>query len=502
MYNEENYNGNESDYRETVPEETSAAAQETSHAQESPAPEPQASHTEEASWREVPPTATAPKEQKKNSGKAGRTIALVLCCALVGGAAGAGGAYLMTNMSSSAAASTSTVLQGERTTTELTTETVDTGTEMTTAEVYAANVNSIVGITTTITTNYFGYETTSAASGSGIVYTSDGYILTNYHVIEDSSSITVTTYDGTVYDAELIGYDESNDIAVLKVDATDLSAAVFGDSDSLNVGDQVVAIGNPLGELTFSLTSGVVSALDRQVTLSTSVTMNLIQTDCAINSGNSGGALFNMYGEVIGITNAKYSSSSLGTSVDNIGFAIPINEVQSIIQSIIEDGVVSKPYIGVSVTDVGSELLSYGMPEGARVVSVTEGSAAEDAGLQENDIITKFGDTEITGSSDLVAAVKAMSVGETCTMSVYRSGETIELTITIGEQTSSALANESTGTTTEEGSSSEDSSSENDNQNSSQSNGQSGSQSNGQGNSQNNGQNNSQNNNPLGNSRR
>ncbi|MCC8140133.1 MAG: trypsin-like peptidase domain-containing protein [Lachnospiraceae bacterium] len=489
MYNEENYNenGNESEYREAVPEETP-------YAEKSPATEQQTPHTEEATWREVPPTETSPKKQEKKSGNAGRGIALVLCCALVGGAAGAGGAYLMTNRSSSAA-STSTVLQGEREATELVTATVDTGTEMTAAEVYAANVNSIVGITTTITTNYFGFETTSAASGSGIVYTSDGYILTNYHVIEDSSSITVTTYDGSVYDAELIGYDESNDIAVLKVDATDLSAAVFGDSDTLNVGDQVVAIGNPLGELTFSLTSGVVSALDRQVTLSTSVTMNLIQTDCAINSGNSGGALFNMYGEVIGITNAKYSSSSSGTSVDNIGFAIPINEVQSIIESIIEDGVVAKPYIGVTVTDVGSDLLSYGMPEGARVVSVTEDSPAEEAGLQENDIITQFGDTEITGSSDLVAAVKAAATGETYTMSVYRSGETIELTVTIGEQTSSALANESTETTAEESSSSEESSSEGNSaeEESSQNNGQS----NGQGNSQSG----DQSRNPFGNSR-
>ncbi len=465
------------------------------YAEKSPATEQQAPHTEEATWREVPPTEASPKKQKKKSGNAGRGIALVLCCALVGGAAGAGGAYLMTNRSSSSAASTSTVLQGEREATELVTATVDTGTEMTAAEVYAANVNSIVGISTTITTNYFGFETTSAASGSGIVYTSDGYILTNYHVIEDSSSIAVTTYDGSVYDAELIGYDESNDIAVLKVDATDLSAAVFGDSDTLNVGDQVIAIGNPLGELTFSLTSGVVSALDRQVTLSTSVTMNLIQTDCAINSGNSGGALFNMYGEVIGITNAKYSSSSSGTSVDNIGFAIPINEVQSIIESIIEDGVVAKPYIGVTVTDVGSDLLSYGIPEGARVVSVTEDSPAEEAGLQENDIITQFGDTEITGSSDLVAAVKAAATGETYTMSVYRSGETIELTVTIGEQTSSALAIESTETTAEESSSSEESSSEGNSaeEESSQNNGQS----NGQGNSQSGGQSR----NPFGNSR-
>ncbi|MCD8240934.1 MAG: S1C family serine protease, partial [Lachnospiraceae bacterium] len=304
MYNEENdnENGKETEFREAMPETA-------------PVMEPQPSNAEESAGQKVPPVKNASKKQDRKSGKAGCAVALVLCCALVGGAAGAGGAYLMTNTSASTTAGTSTVLQGEWVTTELTTETIDTSTEMTAAEVYAANVNSIVGITTTITTNYFGFETTSAASGSGIVYTSDGYILTNYHVIEDSSSITVTTYDGSVYDAELIGYDESNDIAVLKVDATDLSAAVFGDSDTLNVGDQVVAIGNPLGELTFSLTSGVVSALDRQVTLSTSVTMNLIQTDCAINYVNSVCALFNMYGEVIVITNEKYSSSSSGTSV-------------------------------------------------------------------------------------------------------------------------------------------------------------------------------------------
>ena len=164
---------------------------------------------------------------------------------------------------------------------------MDTGKEMTAAEVYAANVNSTVGITTSITTNYFGYQTTSAAAGSGFILTQDGYILTNYHVVEGSNSIKVTTYDGTGYDATLIGYDESNDIAVLKIDATGLTPVVLGDSDKLNVGDSVVAIGNPLGELTFSLTSGAVSALNREVTLSSNVTMDLIQTDCAINSGLS-----------------------------------------------------------------------------------------------------------------------------------------------------------------------------------------------------------------------
>lgn len=149
---------------------------------------------------------------------------------------------------------------------------------------------------------------------------------------------------------------------------------VLGDSDNLNVGDPVVAIGNPLGELTFSLTSGAVSALDREITLSSSLTMNLIQTDCAINSGNSGGALFNLYGEVVGITNAKYSGSgsSSEASIDNIGFAIPINQVRSIVESIIENGYIVKPYIGVTVGNVSDEMQSYGLPQGAAVRSVTE----------------------------------------------------------------------------------------------------------------------------------
>ena len=261
------------------------------------------------------PSAPVP-EQKKKSGKAGKIVALLLACALVGGGSGFGAAALMQKNAAAQPQSTtqtssdaSVMLEAKRQAAALQVASVDTGKVLTPSEVYAQNVNSTVGITTSITTNYFGYQTTSAAAGSGFILTQDGYILTNYHVVEGSNSIKVTTYDGTSYDAQLIGYDESNDIAVLKIDASDLTPVVLGDSDTLNVGDSVVAIGNPLGELTFSLTTGVVSALDRPVTLSTGTTMNLIQTDCAINSGNSGGALFNLYGEVIGITNAKYSSS-------------------------------------------------------------------------------------------------------------------------------------------------------------------------------------------------
>ena len=335
-----------------------------------------------------------------------------------------------------------TIYEGQREPSVIDVAKVDTGKLMTPAEVYAANVNSTVGITTSVTTNFWGFQTTSAASGSGFILTGDGYVLTNYHVIESSNSISVTLYDGKSYDAVLIGYDESSDIAVLKIDAEGLTPVVLGDSDNLNVGDSVVAIGNPLGELTFSLTSGAVSALNREITLSNSVTMNLIQTDCAINSGNSGGALFNLYGEVIGITNAKYSGSGSGASIDNIGFAIPINHVRGIVESIIENGYVAKPYIGVTVTDVSEETMGYGLPAGAAVKAVSEDSPAEKAGLQVNDIITAVNGKEISGRTGLSEAVSAASVGDTLTLTVYRQGNTISVDVTVGEQIQSALANE------------------------------------------------------------
>ena len=335
-----------------------------------------------------------------------------------------------------------TIYEGQRESSVIDVAKVDTGKLMTPAEVYAANVNSTVGITTSVTTNFWGFQTTSAASGSGFILTGDGYVLTNYHVIESSNSISVTLYDGKSYDAVLIGYDESSDIAVLKIDAEGLTPVVLGDSDNLNVGDSVVAIGNPLGELTFSLTSGTVSALNREITLSNSVTMNLIQTDCAINSGNSGGALFNLYGEVIGITNAKYSGSGSGASIDNIGFAIPINHVRGIVESIIENGYVAKPYIGVIVSDVSEETMGYGLPAGAAVKAVNEDSPAEKAGLQVNDIITAVNGKEISGRTGLSEAVSAASVGDTLTLTVYRQGNTISVDVTVGEQIQSALANE------------------------------------------------------------
>ena len=399
----------------------------------------------ETSEQKEAPTAQMPQmpgQKKHKKSGAGKAIALVLVCALVSGCMGVGGAFLGSRLVRQGQPETvlsdgvSTVMKGVRETSVLQIQQIDSSKTLSAAEVYAANVNSTVGIVTSaVTTNFWGQRTTSAAAGSGFLFTDDGYILTNYHVVQGADSVTVSTYDGTKYDAKIIGFDESNDVAVLKIDAEGLTPVVIGNSDQLNVGDSVVAIGNPLGELTFSLTSGTVSALDREVTMSSGISMELIQTDCAINSGNSGGALFNMHGEVVGITNAKYSGSSgSGASIDNIAFAIPINDVYSIVTSIIEKGYIEKPYIGVSVLDVSDETQKYGLPKGASVQTVTDDGPAKAAGLQVNDIITKVDDTEITGSSDLVKTIGQCKPGQEITLTVYRQGQTLELKVTVARK--------------------------------------------------------------------
>lgn len=411
---------------------------------------------------------------KKSAGSGKKLLVTALCCSLLGGALGAGG-ILLGIKSSGVNSATGTAVQAqtqtERSTEKSSDEDVsssredskkenvtlvngsrdsssdsearatitqakaDTSTLMTAAEVYKANVNSTVGIQTSITqTNYWGYQTQAAAAGSGFIISTDGYILTNYHVIEDADSVTVKMYDGTSYDAKIIGGDEGNDIAVLKIEATDLTPAVLGSSGALSVGDGVVTIGNPLGELTFSLTAGIVSALDRTITTETA-TMDLIQTDCAINSGNSGGPLFNMYGEVVGIANSKYSNNGSGeSSIDNIAFAIPIDNIRGIVDSIITNGYVTKPYIGVSLADLSNEAINYGLPRGAAIKSVTEGAPAEAAGLQTGDIITKFDGEDIESSSQLIAKVKRYKAGDKVKVTVYRKGDEFEVTVTVDEK--------------------------------------------------------------------
>ena len=297
----------------------------------------------------------------------------------------------------------------------------------------------------------------ASAAGSGFILTDDGYIVTNYHVVEGANAIQITTYDNESYDAELIGYDESNDIAVLKVNAKNLTPVILGDSDQLNVGDSVVAIGNPLGQLAFSLTSGSVSALNRRISIS-NVAMNLIQTDCAINSGNSGGALFNSYGEVIGITNAKYSSSGAfnTAAIENIGFAIPINNVRNIITSIIENGYIEKTYIGVSVRNMQNYSQNENMwgsgngfpvdsdPDikGVVVCEVDEGGPADKAGILEGDVITAVNGTEISNYSELGSILSQGKEGDKYTLTINRDGDTVEIKVKLGVRQQDALPDE------------------------------------------------------------
>ena len=305
-----------------------------------------------------------------------KIVALCLVCALLGGLA-------QPIYSSLSGGNETTIYTGDRTPTQVDTASVDTSKELTTAEIYAKYVNSCVGITVDIvSTNVFGQTVTGAAAGSGFVITEDGYILTNYHVIDGANSIKVTFDNGKEYTATYVGGEEKNDIAVIKVDATGLTPVVIGKSSDMLVGEQVTTIGNPLGELTFSESTGIISALDRSITMSDGRQMNMIQTDCAINSGNSGGPLFNSHGEVIGIVSAKYSSgsNSSSASVEGLGFAIPMDDVANMVSDLVKNGYVTgKPIMGISVADVDESVTSYGVPQGAIIRVVTPGTVIRPA---------------------------------------------------------------------------------------------------------------------------
>ena len=332
-----------------------------------------------------------------------------------------------------------TIYTGDRTPTQVDTASVDTSKELTTAEIYAKYVNSCVGITVDIvSTNVFGQTVTGAAAGSGFVITEDGYILTNYHVIDGANSIKVTFDNGKEYTATYVGGEEKNDIAVIKVDATGLTPVVIGKSSDMLVGEQVTTIGNPLGELTFSESTGIISALDRSITMSDGRQMNMIQTDCAINSGNSGGPLFNSHGEVIGIVSAKYSSgsNSSSASVEGLGFAIPMDDVASMVSDLVKNGYVTgKPIMGISVADVDESVTSYGVPQGAIIRVVTPDLCGAKAGLQAGDIVTKIDNTDVTSASDLTSAIGNYKPGDKVTLTIFRSGETKTVEVTLEEST-------------------------------------------------------------------
>ena len=264
----------------------------------------------------------------------------------------------------------------------------------------------------------------------------DDTIMCAIRTMEDAQTVKVTLYNGDEYDAQYVGGDEDYDIAVIKIEASGLQAVTLGDSEKLNVGDRVLAIGNPLGDLTFSMSGGMVSSVNRTINVD-GTPFNMIQTDTSINPGNSGGPLLNSYGEVVGIVSAKYSSyGSSGESVEGLGFAIPINDVISMIQDIMTNGYVSnKAYLGATIGTLTSGMAQqyrYDISQGAFVYSVEDGSPAAAAGLQLGDVITAIDGTEITSLEDLTAAKKGYAAGDTSTLTVYRQGETITLELTWG----------------------------------------------------------------------
>ncbi len=294
---------------------------------------------------------------------------------------------------------------------------------LTPGQIHAQNKDSVVGIANQgITTNIFGQVTETASSGSGFIISEDGYIITNYHVIEGASTLTVITNDEEEYPATVVGYHESNDFALIKIDVTGLTPVKMGSSDDLIVGDQVVAIGNPLGEMTNSLTVGYISVKDRDVTIDNTI-INMLQTDTAINPGNSGGPLFNMKGEVIGITTAKYS----GDAVESIGFAIPVDDVAEMLEQLLESGYISAPYMGINITNERDGI-------GVYIASVEANSPAATAGLKKGDIIVGLGEYETPTLSSLDKALRNFKPGETTTVLVYRSRQVLELRITFGEK--------------------------------------------------------------------
>lgn len=300
---------------------------------------------------------------------------------------------------------------------------------LTPSQIYAKNVDAVVAVTAVIQKSG-GY---GESSGSGFIISADGYVATNYHVIEGASQITVTTYKGDSLEAKLVGKDATNDVALLKVEGEDLPYATLGSSDALVVGDMVAAIGNPLGDLTSTLTVGYISAKDRIVDTDGSV-INMLQTDAAINSGNSGGPLFNTKGEVVGIITAKYSGDSSGVAIEGLGFAIPMDDIVMVLSDLKEFGYVTGAYLGVSVRDVDASGQSYGLPAGAYVVSVVKDYAADKAGIRVGDIIVNLGGYEIDSLTTLTRVLRRLDAGQTVSVTVYRSGQEKILTITLDEK--------------------------------------------------------------------
>ncbi len=392
--------------------------------------------------REIQVVPVRPVKKKK---KFGKIFACFLCCATIGASAGIGigGAviyhqYYVYDGGIPQINYTSPPLEANKVVTY-------SSSDVALPDLYTMNVGATVGITVSTTVNYFGQPTSSAAAGSGFVISSDGYVVTNHHVIEEAidnadNPIEVKFINGDVYPATIVGYEADNDLAVLKIEATGLQTVVMGDSDSLVVGETVVAIGNPLGELDFTFTNGIISAKDRLISTGDGYSMNMLQTNTAINPGNSGGPLFDGQGALIGINTAKYAESSSGITVEGLGFAIPINDVKAMITDIIAHGYVTgKPYLGVSIANYmpGTSTVITG----SVVHNVAPNSAAERAGLQVGDNIVGLGDVTIDTPAALTAALTEYRAGDTAIFVVERNGQTLSLTLTFDEKNAETESN-------------------------------------------------------------
>lgn len=399
----------------------------------------------------VPPRAAAPagapkqpKRAKKHNGLGVKVAVLALCCALIGSLAGGAIVGAVLHNDEQQPASTGQSVSSSSSHTQAAKVNSD-GSLMTPSQIYEANVPAIVGIANESTSyNIFGQVSETASSGTGFIISSDGEILTNYHVVENAKSLTVTTSDGTQYDATVVGYEADSDVALLKIDATDLPTVSLGSSNELGVGDQVAAIGNPLGELTYSLTVGYVSAKDRAVNTDGSP-INMMQIDAAINPGNSGGPTFNAAGQVIGINSSIASTAASSDSAGSIGigFAIPSNLVKRVADEIIKDGKVKHVALGVVIkSDTveadgvtrGGATITKSSATGSAVVS---GGPADKAGLKEGDTIVAFNGNAVNNNYSLLGYVRAAALGDKVTLTIVRDGKTMDVDVTLDQEESS-----------------------------------------------------------------
>lgn len=382
-----------------------------------------------------------PKKRRKHSGGriARSAVALVLAAAM-----GFAGGFVGARVGN--AGNKVVIQQVERTDSSAASGTAVASGGMTTSQVSEMVSPSVVVITTEQVVysqwSWYGQSQVESGAGSGVIISSDGYILTCAHVVSGASQITVTIGD-TDYTATVVGEDDTSDVAVLKIDATGLTPATVGDSDSLSVGDSVLAVGNPLGELGGTVTSGIVSALNRSVTIqgsSSTNTMSLIQMDASVSPGNSGGGLFNMNGELIGLVNAKSSSSD----AEGLGFAIPINDAIQVAQDLLENGYVSgRPYMGITyiaVTDAQTAAQFNVNAYGVYVVDVVQGGPADKAGLKVGDRIVSIDGTEIAQKDDLGTLMQQHTAGDTLSITVARDGQMQTVSLTLGEKNASNTA--------------------------------------------------------------